>query len=101
MASSSSSVVVGTLLGTPRRPLYYVFLVTFALVPWRSSPACSAAGSPRSGVADLLVELGRGTPLGCARALASRPVARSRYWLPEREQFVLPDGTQFHAAARG
>ena len=57
---------------------------------------CSAAGLPASGVADLLVELGRGVPLRDAVAHSLRdPSLDLVYWLPEREQLVLPDGTPF------
>ena len=51
----------------------------------------------RIGVADLLVELGRGAPLRDALAHALRdPSLDLVYWLPDREQLVLPDGTEFH-----
>ena len=50
----------------------------------------------RSGVADLLVELGRGIPIRDALAHSLRdPSLDLVYWLPEREQLVLPDGTLF------
>ena len=61
-----------------------------------SSPACSAAGWRGVGVADLLVELGRGAPLRDALAHALRdPSLDLVYWLPDRAQLVYPDGTEF------
>ena len=45
---------------------------------------------------DLLVELGRGIPLRDALAHSLRdPSLDLVYWLPEREQLVLPDGSPF------
>ena len=50
----------------------------------------------RVGVADLLVELGRGAQLRDALAHALRdPSLDLVYWLPDRAQLVYPDGTEF------
>ncbi len=77
-------------------PLYYVFLVVFALVPAAFLAGVLRSRLARVGVADLLVELGRGTPLRDALAHSLRdPSLDLVYWLPEREQLVLPDGTEF------
>ena len=79
------------------QPLEYVFLVTFAAVPVGIPRRRSAQPVSRGGVADLLVELGRGTPLRDALARALRdPSLDVVYWLPERECFVWHDGTVFH-----
>ena len=90
------SVVVDAFSEDAGEPLYYVFLVSFALVPVAFLAGVLRSRLARSGVADLLVELGRGIPLRDALAHALRdPSLDLVYWLPEREQFVLPDGSTF------
>ncbi len=82
--------------------LFYVFLVAFALVPVAFLAGVLRSRLARVGVADLLVELGRGTPLRDALAHALRdPSLDLVYWLPDRKQLVLPDGTEFHDDGSG
>ena len=89
-------LVVDTISEDAGEPLYFLFLVTFALVPVAFLAGVLRSRLARSGVADLLVELGRGVPLRDAVAHSLRdPSLDLVYWLPEREQLVLPDGTPF------
>ena len=89
-------LVVDTISEDAAEPLYFVFLVTFALVPVAFLAGVLRSRLARSGVADLLVELGRGVPLRDAVAHSLRdPSLDLVYWLPDREQLVLPDGTPF------
>ena len=89
-------LVVDTVSEDAAEPLYFLFLVTFALVPVAFLAGVLRSRLARSGVADLLVELGRGVPLRDAVAHSLRdPSLDLVYWLPEREQLVLPDGTPF------
>ena len=89
-------LVVDTFSEDAAEPLYFLFLVTFALVPVAFLAGVLRSRLARSGVADLLVELGRGVPLRDAVAHSLRdPSLDLVYWLPEREQLVLPDGTPF------
>ena len=89
-------LIVGTVSEDASDSLYYVFLVAFALVPVAFLAGVLRSRLARSGVADLLVELGRGVPLRDAVAHSLRdPSLDLVYWLPEREQLVLPDGTPF------
>ena len=89
-------LVVDTVSEDAADPLYFVFLVTFALVPVAFLAGVLRSRLARSGVADLLVELGRGVPLRDALAHSLRdPSLDLVYWLPEREQLVLPDGSPF------
>ena len=78
-------------------PFYYVFLVTFAAVPVAFLAGVLRSRLARVGVADLLVELGRGVPLRDALAKALRdPTLDVVYWIPQRECFVWHDGNEFH-----
>jgi PAS domain S-box-containing protein len=89
-------LIVGTVSEDAADPLYYVFLVAFALVPVAFLAGVLRSRLARSGAADLLVELGRGSQLRDALAHALRdPSLDLVYWLPERKQLVLPDGTPF------
>ncbi|HWL33590.1 MAG TPA: PAS domain S-box protein [Gaiellaceae bacterium] len=89
-------LVVDTFSEDAAEQLFYVFLVTFALVPVAFLAGVLRSRLARVGVADLLVELGRGIPLRDALAHALRdPSLDLVYWLPGREQLVLPDGTEF------
>jgi PAS domain S-box-containing protein len=91
-------LVIETFSEGAAEPLYFLFLVTFALVPVAFLAGVLRSRLARSGVADLLVELGRGVPLRDAVAHSLRdPSLDLVYWLPEREQLVLPDGTPFPA----
>ncbi len=89
-------LVVDTISEDAAQPLYFLFLVTFALVPVAFLAGVLRSRLARSGVADLLVELGRGIPIRDALAHSLRdPSLDLVYWLPEREQLVLPNGTLF------
>ena len=89
-------LVVETFSEQAAEPLYYVFLVAFALVPVAFLAGVLRSRLARVGVADLLVELGRGAPLRDALAHALRdPSLDLVYWLPDREQLVLPDGVEY------
>ena len=89
-------LIVDTVSEDAADPLYFVFLVTFALVPVAFLAGVLRSRLARSGVADLLVELGRGIPLRDALAHSlGDPSLDLVYWLPEREQLVLPDGSPF------
>ena len=92
-----AQLIVQTLSEDAAEPLYYVFLVTFALVPVAFLAGVLRSRLARVGVADLLVELGRGTPLRDALAHALRdPSLDLVYWVPDREKLVWHDGTEFH-----
>ena len=96
MAVLLVQLVVGTISEDAAEPLDYLFLVTFALVPVAFLAGVLRSRLARSGVADLLVELGRGIPLRDALAHSLRdPSLDLVYWLPERKQLVLPDGSPF------
>lgn len=74
-------------------PLYYVFLVTFALVPVAFLAGILRSRLARSGVGNLLLELGRGAPLREAlRRALNDPTLDVAYWLPEAGQYVSADG---------
>jgi len=89
-------LLVDTVSEDAAEPLYFLFLVTFALVPVAFLAGVLRSRLARSGVANLLVELGRGVPLRDAVAHSLRdPTLDLVYWLPERKQLVLPDGTPF------
>ncbi len=93
-------LVVDTVSEDAADPLYFVFLVTFALVPVAFLAGVLRSRLARSGVADLLVELGRGIPIRDALAHSlGDPSLDLVYWLPEREQLVLPDGSPFQGEA--
>ena len=94
-------LVVDTVSEDAADPLYFVFLVTFALVPVAFLAGVLRSRLARSGVADLLVELGRGIPIRDALAHSlGDPSLDLVYWLPEREQLVLPDGSPFQGEGR-
>ena len=73
-------------------PLYYVFLVTFALVPVRSSPE-SCAASSRGRVSAMSSSHSRGTPIRDAIAQTLGDLTLEiAYWLPESGRYVSADG---------
>ena len=75
------------------RPLEYVFLAAFATVPLAFLVGVLRSRLARSGVGDLLLALGRGTPIRDALAGAlGDPTLEIAYWLPERERYVSADG---------
>ena len=74
-------------------PLEYVFLAAFATVPLAFLVGVLRSKLARSSVGDLLLALGRGTPIRDALAGALRdPTLEIAYWLPERERYVAADG---------
>ena len=93
MAVLVVELVVGTISEPAADPLYYVFLVTFALVPVAFLAGVLRSRLARSGVGDLLLALGRGTPIrdALAGALAD-PTLEIAYWLPEQERYVSAEG---------
>ena len=75
------------------RPLEYVFLAAFATVPLAFLVGMLRSRLARSGVGDLLLALGRGTPIRDALAGAlGDPSLEIAYWLPERERYVSAEG---------
>jgi PAS domain S-box-containing protein len=75
------------------RPLEYVFLATFAMVPLAFLVGVLRSRLARSGVGDLLLTLDRGTPLRDALAAAlGDPTLEIAYWLPERDRYISADG---------
>ena len=75
------------------RPLEYVFLAGFAMVPLAFLIGVLRSRLARSGVGDLLLSLGRGTPIrdALAGALAD-PTLEIAYWLPDHGRYVSADG---------
>ena len=72
-------LIVGTFSDAAADPLYYVFLVTFALVPVAFLAGVLRSRLARAGVGDVLLALARGTPIRDALAQTSgRPDARDR-----------------------
>ncbi|HXH87079.1 MAG TPA: PAS domain S-box protein, partial [Gaiellaceae bacterium] len=90
-------VVVGAFSEDAARPLGYVFLVTFGMVPFAFLAGVLRSRLARSAVADLLLALGRGASLrdALARALHD-PSLEVVFWLPERGIYVWHDGNEFH-----
>jgi PAS domain S-box-containing protein len=75
------------------RPLEYVFLAAFAMVPLAFLVGVLRSRLARSGVGDLLVALGRGTPIRDALAGAlGDPTLEIAYWLPEQARYVSAEG---------
>src|SRR4029079_10236752 len=96
LGSLCVQLVLDTISEDAAEPLYFLFLITFALVPVAFLAGVLRSRLARSGVADLLVALGRGVPWRDAVAHSLRdPSLDLVYWLPDRKQLVLPDGTPF------
>ena len=75
------------------RPLEYVFLAAFAMVPLAFLVGVLRSRLARSAVGDLLLALDRGMPIRDALAGAlGDPTLEIAYWLPERERYVSADG---------
>ena len=86
-------LVVGAFSEAAAEPLYYVFLVTFALVPVAFLAGVLRSRLARSGVGNLLLELGRGAPLREAlRRALNDPTLDIAYWLPEPGRYVSAEG---------
>ncbi|MGZ8708502.1 MAG: PAS domain-containing protein, partial [Gaiellaceae bacterium] len=86
-------LAVGAFSEDAAEPLYYVFLVTFALVPVAFLAGVLRSRLARSGVGNLLLELSRGTPLREAlRRTLNDPALDIAYWLPEAGRYVSAEG---------
>jgi PAS domain S-box-containing protein len=87
------SVVVDAFSDDAGEPLYYVFLVTFALVPAAFLAGVLRSRLARSGVGELLLALSRGMPIRDALAQALRdPTLEIAYWRSEEGRYVSADG---------
>jgi len=79
------------------RPLQFAALAAFLTVPLAFLMGILRSRLARSAAGELLLELGRGTPLRDAIAGALQdPTLDVVYWIPERERFVWIDGNPFH-----
>lgn len=86
-------IIVDSYSNGAAAPLEYVFLAAFAMVPLAFLVGVLRSRLARSGVGDLLLALGRGTPIRDALAGAlGDPTLEIAYWLPERERYVSADG---------
>ena len=86
-------LVVGTFSDAAADPLYYVFLVTFALVPVAFLAGVLRSRLARAGVGDVLLALAGGTPIRDAIAQTlGDPTLEIAYWLPESGRYVSADG---------
>ena len=86
-------VSIDTYSAGAAQQLEYVFLAAFAMVPLAFLTGVLRSRLARSGVGDLLLALGRGTPIRdvIADALGD-PTLEIAYWLPDKEQYVSADG---------
>ena len=88
-----AQLVVGSISEEAADPLYYLFLVTFALVPVAFLAGVLRSRLARSGVGELLLALSRGAPIRDAIAQALRdPTLEIAYWLPDEGRYVSADG---------
>jgi PAS domain S-box-containing protein len=79
------------------RPLQFAALAAFLTVPLAFLVGVLRSRLARSAAGELLLALGRGTPLRDAIATALQdPTLDVVYWLPERDRFVWIDGNPFH-----
>ena len=86
-------LVIGAFSEAAAEPLYYVFLVTFALVPVAFLAGILRSRLARAGVGDVLLALAGGTPIRDALAQTLRdPTLEIAYWLPESGRYVSADG---------
>ena len=87
------SVVVDTFSDDAGQPLYFVFLISFALVPVAFLAGVLRSRLARTGVGELLLALSRGTPIQDALAQALRdPTLEIAYWQAEEGRYVSADG---------
>jgi PAS domain S-box-containing protein len=88
-----AEVIVAAFSDGAAQPLEYVFLVTFAAVPFAFLAGVLRSRLARSGVGDLLLELAAGTPIrdALARALGD-PTLEIAYWQPDEGRYVAADG---------
>ncbi|MDX6399248.1 MAG: hypothetical protein QOJ43_2656 [Gaiellaceae bacterium] len=86
-------LVLDTISQDAARPLEYVFLVAFAMVPIAFLAGVLRSRLARSGVGDLLLQLGAGTPIREAlRRTLNDPTLDIAYWLPEDGRYVSAEG---------
>jgi PAS domain S-box-containing protein len=87
------TVVLETFSDDAAQPLEWVFLASFATVPFAFLAGVLRSRLARSGSGDLLLELTRGTPLRDALAMVLHdPTLEIAYWLPEAGRYVTADG---------
>jgi PAS domain S-box-containing protein len=95
-------LVVESFSENAARPLEYVFLASFAMVPFSFLAGVLRSRLARSGSGDLLLELTRGTPLRDALAqVLHDPSLELAYWLPESGRYVTADGKPLPEASDG
>jgi PAS domain S-box-containing protein len=98
-----AELIVSAFSEQAARPLEYVFLATFATVPLAFLAGVLRSRLARAGVGDLLLELGRGTPIrdAIARAL-NDPSLEIAYWQPDAGAYLGADGKPLpeHGAPR-
>ncbi len=86
-------LIAGAVSEGADEPFYYVFLVAFAMVPIAFLAGVLRSRLARSGVGDLLLELGRGAALRDAlRRALNDPTLDVAYWLPDPGRYVSADG---------
>ncbi len=86
-------LIVGAFSEDAAEPLYYVFLVTFAMVPLAFLAGVLRSRLARAGVGGVLLALSAGTPIRDAIAQTLRdPTLEIAYWLPESGRYVSADG---------
>ena len=87
------TVVFDTFSDEAAQPLEWVFLASFATVPFAFLAGVLRSRLARSGSGDLLLELTRGTPLRDALAkVLHDPSLEIAYWLPEEGRYVSSEG---------
>jgi signal transduction histidine kinase len=83
--------------------VWWVFLAVLAAVPLSFLAGLLRERLARAGVAELVVELGRGVAPGALRDALARslgdPTLTLAYWVPERQQYVDLDGNPVVVAA--
>ena len=95
-------VVVDSFSEEAARPLEYVFLASFATVPFSFLAGVLRSRLARSGSGELLLELTRGTPLREALAqVLHDPSLEIAYWLPESGRYVSSEGKPLPEEADG
>jgi PAS domain S-box-containing protein len=86
-------LAVGSVSESAQQPLFYVFLVTFAMVPVAFLAGILRSRLARSSVGDLLLALSHGTPIRAAlRQVLKDPTLEIAYWLPDSGRYVTSDG---------
>jgi PAS domain S-box-containing protein len=93
MAVVGLQLIVASFSETAARPLDYVFLAAFAMVPIAFLAGVLRSRLARSGVGDLLLELSRGTPIREAlKQVLKDPTLEIAYWLPDAGRYVTAEG---------